>query len=526
MSRWVGQVPRWLGYLARNCWILGLCAISGCSGEDRPARPGPVRPSFPGVKLTVGILGDPAILPGLSAQRGEWCALRGGEITIEPAPSLEDRSHLDLLIFAGQELGNLVDAKSLEVIPNSLVSPQRSEGEGAAKSTRTENPEDSPVHAFQYEEIAPVFRDQVTKYGADRLALPLGTSALVLVYRKDAFSLQANIDAARKAGITLQPPSTWPQLDALAGFLEGRDWNGDGTPDHGIAVVLGHDSEGLGDTTYLARATSLAQHRDQYSFLFDSDAMTPRIDSPPFVEALRGVIAWKRLGPAGMETFDGAAAREAFRAGKAALLIDRAEQARAWSSGHAVGVAALPGSDRVFEPLRKQWETASPPNTPSYLPQGGGWLVGVKHGLSGSQLEAALDLARFLASPENANRLRAEAAFPMLPVRSSQMGQGLPDPTSAPDVESRQWTDAVSRTLMAARVVPGLRIPEASGYLEDLSRSRVAALGGKDPEAALGELSQAWAARTKARGTQHQLWHYRRSLNTLATLPEPPERGK
>src|SRR5208337_2848686 len=76
-------------------------------------------------------------------------------------------------------------------------------------------------------------------------------------------------------------------------------WSGDGAPDHGIVAVLGQDSEGLGNTTYLARATSVAQHRDQYSFLFDADSMTPRIDSPPFVEALRSVTAWKRHGPPG-----------------------------------------------------------------------------------------------------------------------------------------------------------------------------------------------------------------------------------
>ncbi len=79
---------------------------------------------------------------------------------------------------------------------------------------------------------------------------------------------------------------------------------------------------------------------------------------------------------------------------------------------------------------------------------------------------------------------------------------------------------------MAGRVVPGLRIPAAGGYLEDLARARVAVLGGKDADAALREVAQAWAARTKTQGTQRQLWHYRRSLNTLATLPRPPERGK
>ena len=67
----------------------------------------------------------------------------------------------------------------------------------------------------------------------------------------------------------------------------------------------------------------------------------------------------------------------------------------------------------------------------------------------------------------------------MLPVRGSQVGQGLPDPRSAPGVESRAWSEAVGKTLLAARVVPGLRIPQADGYLADLAKGRVAAAGGE-----------------------------------------------
>jgi multiple sugar transport system substrate-binding protein len=464
------------------------------------------------------------------AQRGEWVASRKGEITIrdEPIHSLEALSDIDLLIFPGQELGNLVDADVLEVIPNQAVlpPPPKEDEEGSAKPARDQSTEEAPADAFLYKDLAPVYRDQVTKYGDDRMALPLGGTALVLVYRRDAFTRQTNIDAASTAGIKLEPPATWNQLDALARFFQGRDWNGDGTADHGIAAALGPDSEGVGEATLLARSASLGQHRDQYSFLFDSDSMVPRIDSPPFVEALRGMSGWKAFGPSGIEKFDAPAAREAFRSGKVAMLIDRAESASAWSHGQPVGVAPLPGSERVYEPTRKIWETPSSPNVPSYLPSGGGWLVGVKRGLSGKKRDAAIDLALYLASPENVNRLRAERSFPMLPVRTSQMGQGLPDPTAAPDVDPRQWSDAVSRTLLAERVVPGLRIPHADGYLDDLSQARSAVLAGKDPDAALHDVATAWTARTKELGTQRQLWHYRRSLNTLATLPQPPPKGK
>jgi multiple sugar transport system substrate-binding protein len=322
----------------------------------------------------------------------------------------------------------------------------------------------------------------------------------------------------------LELPGTWEQLDALARFFQGRDWDGDRNPDHGIALVLGPDPERVGDATFLSRAASLGQHPDHFSFLFDSEKLTPRIATAPFVEALRGLIALKSAGPLGMDRFDAGAARESFRTGNVALLIDRAERAATWSHGKPIGVAPLPGSDRVFDPSVKAWVSPPRRNEPSYLPAGGGWLVGVRGGLSATQLDAAIDFAKYLANPENSNRIRAERAFPMLPCRTSQMGQGLPDPTAAPDVDARLWSGAVSRTF-AGRVVPGLRIPDAGGYLDDLAKGRAAALAGEDPQKALDQVARDWATRTQTRGPKRQLWHYRRSLNLRATSSQPPKPG-
>src|SRR5207244_579652 len=153
-----------------------------------------------------------------------------------------------------------------------------------------------------------------------------------------------------------------------------------GRPEAGIALALGPDAEGLAGTTFLALAAALGQHRDQYSFLFDHETMEPRIASPPFVAALERLVALKAYGPPGAERYDAEDAREAFRTGQAALLIDFAERVARWSDPKhpvPVGVSALPGSERVYNPDRATWEDASPPNRPSYLPRGGGWLVGV-----------------------------------------------------------------------------------------------------------------------------------------------------
>ncbi len=513
----------------QTCWLILASAalLAGCWAD--PGPPKAQTPSFEGISLKVGAVDDPAILTGISLMRGEWEASRNGAIAMIEKPILAAAPlGADVVIFSAQTLGDLIDADALAEIPNQAVMPAKpaesEPGEPVKSDPSAES--DQGNDAFQYMDFIPSFREQVSCYGEDRFALPCGASALVLAYRRDAFENEANRAAARAAGLELKPPKTWTELDALARFFQGRDWSGGGKPEHGIVLAMGSDPEGIGDTLFLARAASLGQHRDHFSFLFDSDAFASRVDSPPFVEALKGLVAWKALGPPGVERFDATAARAAFREGRAAMLIDRAERVATWSGGKPVGVASLPGSERVYEPLQKEWKPASPANRPSYLPHGGGWLIGISKNTQGTQREAALDFAKYLASTDNLSRLRAERSFPMLPVRTSQLGQGMPDPTAAPDVDSRQWTIAVGDTLKLERVVPGLRVHGADGYLSEISKGRLAALNGEAPAQALAAVAKAHADRTADLGPKRQLWHYRRSLNKLVTMPQPPAPGK
>jgi len=514
-------------------WGFGLGCLAvgvGCSGSGRSVSK-PEGPQFRGVKIVVAAVGGDAALPAAASQRGEWEASRGASaevlgVPVDPAST----GGAHVLVFRGDRLGDLVDAGALAVLPESVVRPPAAARPGSedddAPRSRATSADPSAADPLQFADVMPVFRDQVSKYGRDRLALPLGGSALVLVMNRSAFDGPANREAAGAAGLALEPPATWEALDALARFFGGRDWDGDGRPDSGIALALGADPEGLGDATLLARAASLGQHRDQFSLLFDADTMAPRVASPPFAEALGALVALRTSGPPGAEGFDAARAREAFRGGKVAMLIDRAERASGWGGGGVkeVGLAALPGSPRVFDPARRAWEDVAPANRPSYLPHGGGWLVGVAASARGREREAAVDFAAYLVGPDTSNRVRSDRESPMLPVRASQLGQGPPDPRSAPGVAPRAWSDAVSKTLLAARAVPGLRIPQAEGYLADLGKGRASAARGEPVAAALQGVAAAWEARTRSLGVARQLWHYRRSLNALATAPQPPPR--
>lgn len=509
--------------------VLGWGLIPGCGGDEPAAVEAPT--PFRGLNLTVAAVGDREILEAVRVQSGEWAREQGVELAIQAEPLKPEAAGkaADVLIFRGDALGELIDAGALAEIPETVVRPVNTLPLGQRPRTAGEEPEsDGPAirpDPLDFADVVQPYREQVGKYGESRIGLPLGGTGLVLAYRRDAFENAANRQAAASAGVELVAPQTWEQLDALARFFHDRDWDGDGQPEAGLAVAMGADPEGVADTVLLARAAALGLSPDRYEFLFDAETMAPRVASPPFVEALQGLVALKDLGPEGMANFDAEAARTAFREGRAALLIDRAERASRWTDPKApapVAVSALPGSTRVYDPGRQQWRTPATTNQPGYLPVGGGWLAGVSARTEGPAREAAVSFVRTLATPEISGAIVADPAFPMLSVRGANLGLGLPDPGAALGVESKAWGDAVSRTLAAPRVVVGLRIPGTPGYLADLNAARVAAVGGTPAADALNTAAQAWEQRTESLGRTRQLWHYRRSLNALSTAKEPP----
>ena len=490
-----------------------LATLSGCDSDDSASKAS--ERAFPGTTVTVAAIGDPAALTALKAWHPTWERETGGKIDF--LNELVDPSDLhgaDVVVYRADLMGELVDRKKLAILHDEVVRPPIPLGSQVL-----------PPDPLAYGDIAPPFRDQVSKYGEDRFGLPLGGSGLVLVYRRDAFDSEVNKAAAKEKGIALTPPKTWAELDALIAFFHDRDWDGDGAPEFGIAAAIGPDKEDVGDAILLARAVSLGQHPDHYGLLFNPDTLEPRIATPPFVEALAAIAAWKSLSPPKAETFDAEAARAAFRAGDTAFLIDRAERASRWTDPKkplTVGVAPLPASSRVFDPERKAWQEVPALNRAVYLPYGGGWLIGMSSATSGIKRKAALDLVRAIASPEVSRQIVRDPALPLLPTRNSQLNGGLPDPGSALGVDSSAWGIAVARTVTAPRIVPGLRIPRTEQYLAILSRARVAAVNGMPAESALLEAAKGWSALSEKLGHERQLWHYRRSLNKLVTSALPP----
>jgi len=531
---------------------LALTLGGGC-GSSQPTEREVA--TFPGVRLTVAVVEDETRLPTLRLLTGEWAAARQAEaiVAAQPIQLLTQPPDADVLLFPGDRMGELVDLDALIPLPERVVRTPRdprdddfeldddspaSRGRGGDRTPKTTPRADDPL---DFEAIAPGLRDRATRYGRDRMALPYSTSVLVLVYRIDRFADPTLRAAAQEAGVSLDPPRTWEEFDRLAAFLHHRDWSGDGQPDAALAVALGPDpNERIAVDLFLARAGAVGRHRDSLSFLLDYRTLQPRLTSPPFVDTLEAIVSSRALGPEGIERFDANAARAAFREGRVALLIDRAEMAPSWSdptngvgSGSStaptptgaasiqIGVAPLPGSQRVFNPSSQEWERSSDLNCPTYLPRGGGWLIGIASRTSeGPQRQAAIDLARFLAGRQAGQQISRDRQAPALPTRP----QGIVAPL-ATGLDLARWGRSVTETLTASQIALGPRFPAAPDFLADLEAARLAALEGQPAAQALAEAAQSWTQRIEQYGRDRLTWHYSKDLIEIPVADTPPPRA-
>jgi multiple sugar transport system substrate-binding protein len=174
---------------------LATLALAGCSGD---AKPKVLEKPFAGLKLVVAVVDDAALLPSIKSQRGEWSARTGAEVTVLDRPITPEglaESKADVVVFPGDRMGDLIDLKALATIADAVVlPPEPTPAEGSEPT-----PEPTPDE-FKYKDIVAGYRDQVTRYGPDRVALPLGGSALVVAFHRSAFDSPANQEAAKAAG--------------------------------------------------------------------------------------------------------------------------------------------------------------------------------------------------------------------------------------------------------------------------------------------------------------------------------------
>ena len=139
--------------------LIAPLALMGCGGSTEP--PVTPTPKFAGMTLKVGAIGDPAMLAGAKRQRGEWTASREGALEfVDQSLNVPEVSSVDVFLFPGERIGDLVDAGSLAVIPKSALmvarpiedaEPATADQDAEAETSKRPT---GPVESFQHNDRA------------------------------------------------------------------------------------------------------------------------------------------------------------------------------------------------------------------------------------------------------------------------------------------------------------------------------------------------------------------------------------
>ena len=283
--------------------------------------------------------------------------------------------------------------------------------------------------------------------------------------------------------------------------------------------------KGSATRRFLARAAALGLHRDQFSFLLDSETTEPRVTSPPFVEALEGVRRPEGVRPARRREVRCRRRPQGVPLGRGRP-PDRPGRARG-DLGHRGRAGRRRPPARLASGLstsrRNAWEDPKTPNRPSYLPHGGGWLVGVV--ASTARSARGRGLRQVPRRPRVDQPAPGREGLPdaRRPDPATRPGAGQPPVRPrgrAPRLGRRGQPDPQRRPSRPRPALPrGDRLPRRPR--QGPGRRRRTA---NPPSRPSPSLAKAWTERTKALGQARQTWHHRRSLNGLVTPPEPPAR--
>ena len=471
-----GNLAKRAGTGFRVIMLASLLALAACRSEGKPESSSVPRPAPP-PSLKVIVWRDAELAARIEQ---EWAARAAGKLEVvqrNDAPSETERLDADLIVFPSSWLGQLAEWALIEPLP-----PPDSDDESDRR------------------DILPMQRLREVVWGKRTYGVSFGSPQLVMYVRRGAV-----------ADDSWKPPATWKAYGELIERLAARGKR----PRAVVAEPLG---PGWAARVLLARAAPYVRHASQFSDLFDYGTMKSLIDRPPYVRALKELVAASRHAPAEVIEAGPEEVKRWFYEGKVAMALS-------WPSGafvisdqvkdsippEQVVLAPLPGSEQAYHFEWKSWsrrEKDEPLRVPLLGSAGrlGAVVRGTRH------RAAAADALRWLTSREHgagvARASRATAPFRYSHARDvGWVDEGLSQE------HAEAYGKQVEQTQGLPRSMHLLRIPGASEYLKILDKAvRRVVRGEAEAEAALHEVAESWDEVTRRLGRELQQRAYRRSL--------------
>jgi multiple sugar transport system substrate-binding protein len=368
-----------------------------------------------------------------------------------------------------------------------------------------------------WDDIGGFFRDFSAKYNGKTYLIPLDGDFHMIYYRTDVF---------KDAGLTV--PETWDDYVADAKALNGKDMNGDGTPDYGSCISKKRNAQAYWFITSVAGGYIQSKGTGQ-GFFFDPTNMKPLVNNEAFGKALDIYAETTKYGPPNEINLDVGDTRGLFTSGRCALSMDwgdigpLAVDPASSKVIDKVGAAVLPGSKEVLNRETGKLEACTADTCP-YAVNGvnhapfasfGGWSGGINANAAEKTKEAAFAFLSYVSAPAQSNVDVTIGKTGFNPYRTSQfkdLGPWLKSGMS--EAAAKNYLGAIQDSLNSPNMILDLRIPQNQKYqqvVEDEAVSRFLA-GEIDRAATMKAIEDGWNELNDQIGKADQMAVYRASL--------------
>ncbi|MDH5265330.1 MAG: extracellular solute-binding protein [Betaproteobacteria bacterium] len=472
---------------------LAVASQAGAAGTDPYSDEAIARKDFRGITLNVLTLEKPVLGEPTALHAAEFAKLTGARLIVNHVPF--DRFYQETLLGLRQNKYDVLFYGSMwvaDVVPYLEPIPKEM------------------LDSAQYLDVLPHYQS-IARWGDTPYQVPIDGDRHYLQYRKDILeNPRYREEFRRKAGRALEVPKTWPELQEIARFFQGRKLD-DGRIISGISEVTVSDA--LLGNQFIKRAAPYAKHPAVTGgFYFDLETMEPLVNTPGWVAALEDFRAAQDLYPAGGRRMSFPEVIRSFGSGES-VFSDSWDDPfiQAMEPGNPlrnrVGAALSPGSRRVWNRRAGRWDDFPDVNYVPYVVYG--WTSGVPR--STPHKQAAFDFLGFYANRRNHRADMLVGRFGMNPFRASDLDVDFWVTRAgwSPAV-ARSYVDTLERMANSRSRVLDLRIHRGQEYLYHLSVGVYRAITGRDsPQAALDAVAERWRKLTQQVGIDKQREAYR-----------------
>ncbi len=480
-------------------------AATEAPATQAPATEAPAGKIFDGVTITILTFVGPQVAEPLQRRGPDFTALTGAKVNIVTVPNSDLYQKV------------LTDATSgTNAYDGYLFAPSWIVDFAPAGLIEDLTPYVQKDKDLQWDDVAPFFRD-FNSYDGKVYSIPVDGDMHMVYYR---------IDSLKDAG--LEPPKTWDDYLAVAKALNGKDLNGDGTPDYGSCISKAPAQQSYWWIWSIAAPYIQSKGSSQGPF-FNTKDMTPLVNNDAFKRALEVYKETGKYGPPD-ETNQGVGdSRGLFLSGRCALTMDWGDIGPlAIDKANSkvvdkVGAIENPGSKEVLD-----WDTGKlvpcDATTCPYAEDGvnhapfasfGGWAGAVNAAVDQKKKDAAYAFFSYMSQPAQSSKDVVVGKTGYNPFRISEFKnkQAWID-AGFSQTAADNYLSGIEQSLNNPNMAADLRIPKNHEYIQvELDRILSQYIAGDlTVDETMKQLYDSWETITNDAGRDAQLKFYKGTL--------------